>query len=104
MSRSELKEAIFIILVPIVLCFICVVTARTILPEHCNLFDDNIMPPQMCHTIPMPDDCYFCEDKSKALIASTIGGLGICFFFLPFVIFAVRNLRNRPVEETKLFD
>jgi len=38
------------------------------------------------------------------LSKSTIVGLGICLFFLPFLIFAIKYLRNRPISQTKLFD
>jgi len=103
MNKIELKEFLIITGVSLILFLLCLVFAGWILPEHCNFFDDNIHR-QTCHTIPMPIDCHTCEDRATASIASTIAGLGICLFFLPFLIFAVRHLRNRPVSQTKLFD
>jgi hypothetical protein len=81
MSKSELKELVAITIISLALFLICVATSRWMLPEHCQLFDDNIMPTQMCHTIPMPADCHFCKDRKTASAASIIATLGIVFSF-----------------------
>jgi heme/copper-type cytochrome/quinol oxidase subunit 2 len=83
----------------------CLVFANWILPEHCSLFDDGVLGGQTCHTILMPAGWEnICEDRVTASVALTIVVLGICLFFLPFLIFAIKYLRNRPVSQTELFD
>ncbi len=105
MNKIEPKEFLIITGVPLILFLFCLVFANWILPEHCSLFDDNVLGGQTCHTIPMPAGCEnICEDRATASVASTIVSLGICLFFLPFLIFAIKYLRNRPVSQTKLFD
>jgi len=101
-TTEKEREIIVLVSFSIIMFVVCIVSANWLLPKHCSLFDDNIPHPQMCHTPGMK--CDLCEDIATASVASTIAGLGISFFFLPFAVFAIRNLRNRPIEQTKLFD
>jgi len=104
MSERKSGDLEFVIIASLILCSICIVASLWMLPKHCNLFDDNTMHPQMCHTIPMPENCHFCKEGQTALVASIIAGLGICFLLFPFVFLVIRNRRNNSVEQTKLFD
>ncbi len=101
---TEEKEGVTLISFSVILFLACIIFAIWLLPKNCELFSNNIMPPQMCHTIPMPKDCHFCENRITASIASMIGVLGVCFIFLPYFVFLMRYWLNRRVQQTKFFD
>jgi TRAP-type C4-dicarboxylate transport system permease small subunit len=90
----------------IILCFICIVCANLLLPEYCSLFSSNIESGFACDGIDWrnPNPCAICRDKGTALTASIIAGAGICFLFVPFVVYAIQSSRRQPIEQTKLFD
>ncbi len=105
MTKSE-REITFLVSFSITLFVVCVVSAGWILPEHCSLFSDNIPGGFECDGVDFskPISPCGCQDRRMASVATIIASLGICFLFLPFIIFAIKNSRNRPVEQTKLFD
>jgi hypothetical protein len=82
------KES-FLIFFPVALGVFCIALAFWLLPENCSLFISNVPDPQMCHTIPLPPDCYdsFCKDTQTEFISSIIAGLGIGLFFVPVIVF-----------------
>lgn len=82
MSKSESRDLEFIILASLILFAVCFMVALRMLPEYCNLFDDNIPGPFTRHTIPMPADCEPCENRAAA---SFIAAAGIGLFFFPFL-------------------
>jgi hypothetical protein len=49
-------------------------------------------------------ECHLCDDIVTASAVSTIAGLGVLFFSLPFLVSAIRNLRIRSEEQIKIFD
>jgi hypothetical protein len=102
------KERDFIILVSFstVLFLICIVTAISILPEHCSPFSSNIESGFACDGVDWrnPKPCAICRDKGVARIASIIAGLGLAFFLMPATVIALKNFRSRPVSKTNLFD
>ncbi|HEX8636761.1 MAG TPA: hypothetical protein VF692_01765 [Pyrinomonadaceae bacterium] len=104
-SQKE-RETIVLISASIILFFICIVSANLILPEYCSLFSGNIESGFACDGIDWrnPKPCAICRDKGMALIASIIAGAGGCFLFAPLLVYAIQNLRQRPIEQTKIFD
>ena len=106
MSERKSKDLDFVFIASPILSFICVVVSIWILPEQCSLFSDNRMGPFECHTIDSskPFEPCGCQDIPTAWLANIIVGLGVCFLFLPLIVFVIRNLRDRPVDQTKLFD
>jgi len=105
-TTKKEREVIILISASVILFVICFILAYLLLPKYCDLFSNNELHPFACDGLRNweLEPCPICENKAVATVASFIFGLGICFFFLPFVVFAIRNLRNRPVEQTKLFD
>ena len=103
---SEEREKLVVVFVSLILFIICIITSQWIMPEHCNLFSDNIEGRFACDgwDSSNPRPCPVCYNRQLAAVASIIASLGIAFLFLPFIVFVIRNLRNRPVRQTKLFD
>jgi hypothetical protein len=100
-SEKE-REMIVIVSVSIILFIFCLISANWILPKNCYLFSSNTPHPQACHTLGM--ECHLCDDIVTASAVSTIAGLGVLFFSLPFLVSAIRNLRIRSEEQIKIFD
>lgn len=102
---EEEKDIIFYISFSVVLLIVCLIAANFILPKNCNLFSSNELHPQACHTVGADCSDIICENPAMASVASTIAGLGICsLILLPMMLLKIKNLRSRPVEQTKLFD
>ncbi len=98
------SEKIIVISVSIILFLICSITAALILPENCSLFSDNIPGGLQCDALTIPYVPCGCQDRRMASVATIITGLGVSFFFLPFIVYVLRNRRNYPSQQTKLFD
>ena len=106
MIRLKFKENFAFIGVPVILAIICITSSNLILPKNCTLFVSNVPGPQMCHTIPMSDECYnsFCSDVRTESIASIIAELGILLLLVPVLIYVFRNFYNKQFKMTKFFD
>jgi hypothetical protein len=104
-SEKE-REVIALTSVSIMSFFICIAGAILILPEYCSFFSSNIESGFACDGIDWrnPKPCAICRDKGIALIASIIAGAGICFPFVPFLVYGIQNLHQRPIKQTKIFD
>jgi F0F1-type ATP synthase assembly protein I len=100
-TAEEVREITLVVSFSICLVSICSFISLSVLPEHCELFSSNT---QLCHTIPLPAGCEPCKNIATAWAASFVMALGICSFFLPFLVFAIKEWLNRPARETKLFD
>jgi hypothetical protein len=100
------KEKAVIMYVSFVLFLICATCAAWLLPQHCFFFSSNELHGLACDGMRdwKVDPCPICTDKAGATAASYILGLGIGFLLLPFIVFRLRELRGRPVQQTKLFD
>lgn len=101
---EEDEEKIIVVVSSIVLFSVCIITGLWLNPEGCEFFSSNIPGPQMCHTIPMPKDCFSCKNIAKSYVASAIVGLGILMFLLPIMVFFIRGLSNRSDNQIKMFD
>lgn len=105
MDEKE-KDIIFYISFSVVLMIVCLIVANFILPKNCNIFSSNITNPQACDTN-LGADCsdIICENPAIANVASAIAGLGVCsLILLPLLLYQIKNMRSRPIEQTKLFD
>jgi TRAP-type C4-dicarboxylate transport system permease small subunit len=100
------RERSIIEILPVVLSVCCISFAFWLVPKTCTLFSSNVPGSQMCHTIPMPEGCFdsYCQNIHIEYIASIIAGFGICLLIVPFIVDAIREKRNQPIERTKLFD
>jgi hypothetical protein len=108
MTENE-KENLPLISLPIISFFVfvgCIICANFILPEYCSLFSSNIESGFACDgmTFGDPQPCAYCRDKGTALAATIIAGFGFVSFFTPFLVFFLKDIRSRPVKQTKLFD
>ena len=100
------KESLISVILPIVLSVSCFIFALWLLPKNCTLFFLDTHGPQMCHTIPMPDDCIdsYCKDIETEFLATIIAIAGICLLCVPFVVLLIRDNLKQSVELPKLFD
>ncbi|HLL99900.1 MAG TPA: hypothetical protein VK400_02510 [Pyrinomonadaceae bacterium] len=104
MDKARTKEILVSVGFPFVLGIACVTFALWLLPKNCSLFVSNLPGPQMCHTIPVDDCSSFCQDGRGEWFASLVAVFGVCVFFVPFIVYLLKDLLNRSVERTKLFD
>lgn len=105
MDSARAKEILVSVGFPFILGAVCIVFATWLLPENCGLFISNVPGPQMCHTIPSDGCPSFCQDGRREWIASLVARFGVCVFFVPVVVYLLKNFWQRhPVEQTKLFD
>jgi len=105
-TTEKEREIIVLVSFSIILFLVCIIYANWMLPEYCDFFSSNELHGLACDGMRdwKVDPCPICEDKRMATIASFVFGLGIGFIFLPFVVFTIQKMRNRPVEQTKLFE
>lgn len=102
---NEEKEKVIVVGVSLILFISCLFFSQLILPENCYLYDGRIIG-FLCDGIDFknPQPCPICRDDSATSAAQIVFGLGIGFLFLPFLVFAIKRLRNRPFNQTKLFN
>ena len=101
-----MKEKTISVVLPLILSFSCIVFALWLLPKNCSLFVSNVPGPQMCHTIPMPKGCFddYCQDIQTEYISSIIAGFGILLFFVPMLVYIIREFRDQPIERWRILD
>lgn len=89
---NESKETLILISVSAVIAFVCTFTAFSILPEHCELFSNNVAGGLMCDGLDItnPKPCLICEDRGTAAVATFLAALGFISLLLPFVIYGIK--------------
>ena len=89
----------------IFISFVLIAASISILPEYCSVFSRNELNGLACDGMRdfTLDPCPICTDKSAAVGASILLGLGLGFMILPFAINHLQKLRNRPSEKIELF-
>ena len=102
---DEDREKVIVVFVSIILFTTCILLSLWIMPENCYLYEYRQVG-FLCDGIDLqnPQPCPVCRDERAASIARILLGLGFGLFFLPFIFSAIRNWRNHPIEQTKLFD
>lgn len=88
---TENKKLSVAIALSLVLSVICICAAIKTNPTGCELFSSNVPGPQMCHTIPMPEDCFSCKNIAGSYASSIMFGIGICLFFLPIAVWLIHK-------------
>jgi hypothetical protein len=105
MDKARAREIFVSVGFPFILGIFCIIFAIWLLPKNCRLFVSNVAGPQMCHTLPVEPDCdSFCNDGRTEAIAALVAVFGVCVFFVPVVVYLIKERRERPVEQAKLFD
>jgi hypothetical protein len=104
-TLSEGEKA-FVFTFSIIVFMVCIITAVSILPEHCSLFSNNIESGFACDGLDWrnPQPCVICRDKGTAKAASIIAGLGFSFFLIPFAVLTLKDFLSRPTNKVKLFE
>jgi hypothetical protein len=94
------KEQIILFSAAVGLSIICFAVAILVLPQNCTLFGSNIPGPFMCDGIDLsnPQPCPICNAQATALVAQSIGILGLILLALPIVVSHLRGALSRKSE------
>jgi len=102
---NESKETLILISVSAIIFFVCTFTAFSILPEHCELFSNNIDGGFMCDGLDItnPKPCPICEDQRTAAVATFLTAFGFISLLIPFAVYEIKNQRRISNKQIKLF-
>ena len=103
---KEERETFFIAIVSIFLFILCIIISSWIMPENCYLYEYRQIG-FLCDAFDPKkpiEPCPICRNETMRTFGQAVLGLGVCFFFIPFIYIFRKKSLNHSGNQPKIFD